>query len=128
MLARLPSRFVLNPQRALADTSLPFASSLTRPVEPNHGSHRRTGHAITITTVHQAAGSYKLGVLYVVDAVARQWIERAKQAGQAVSKNAAQGTYASGLQMMRAVGTEDVIREKFNQFGIVQTCIVDHYK
>jgi protein NRD1 len=42
-------------------------------------------------------------VLYVVDAVARQWVERAKQASQTVSKNAAQGTYASGVQMMRDV-------------------------
>jgi len=42
-------------------------------------------------------------VLYVVDAVARQWVERAKQAGQTVSKNAASGTYASGVQMMRDV-------------------------
>jgi protein NRD1 len=42
-------------------------------------------------------------VLYVVDAVARQWVERAKQAGQTVSKNAIPGTYASGVQMMRDV-------------------------
>lgn len=42
-------------------------------------------------------------MLYVVDAVARQWVERAKQAGQTVSKNAVPGTYASGVQMMRDV-------------------------
>lgn len=42
-------------------------------------------------------------MLYVVDAVARQWVEKAKQAGQIVSKNAAPGTYASGVQMMRDV-------------------------
>jgi protein NRD1 len=42
-------------------------------------------------------------VLYVVDAVARQWVEKAKQAGQTVSKSATPGTYASGVQMMREV-------------------------
>lgn len=39
----------------------------------------------------------------MVDAVARQWVEKAKQAGQTVSKNAVPGTFASGLQMMRDV-------------------------
>jgi protein NRD1 len=42
-------------------------------------------------------------VLYVVDAVARQWVEKAKKAGQAVSKSAAPGTYAAGMQMMHDV-------------------------
>lgn len=42
-------------------------------------------------------------MLYVVDAVARQWVEKAKQAGQTVSKSATPGTYASGVQMMRDV-------------------------
>lgn len=37
-------------------------------------------------------------MLYVVDAVARQWVEKAKASGQAVSKNAAPGTFASGVQ------------------------------
>lgn len=45
--------------------------------------------------------THKLGVLYVIDSVIRQWVERAKKAGQAVSKNAARGTYASGVQMVR---------------------------
>lgn len=52
-------------------------------------------------------------MLYVVDAVIRQWVERAKKAGQAVSKTAAQGTYASGVQMVRdalPVVMEDLIR------------------
>jgi protein NRD1 len=33
--------------------------------------------------------------------VIRQWVERAKKAGQAVSPKAAPGTYASGVQMVR---------------------------
>ncbi|KAH8631804.1 hypothetical protein IG631_13487 [Alternaria alternata] len=53
--------------------------------------------------LQNSVATHKLGVLYVVDAVARQWVERAKQAGQTVSKHAAQGTYASGVQMMRDV-------------------------
>jgi protein NRD1 len=40
-------------------------------------------------------------VLYVVDSVIRQWVEKAKKAGQAVSNKAAPGTYASGVQMVR---------------------------
>ncbi|KAH7089985.1 hypothetical protein FB567DRAFT_522014 [Paraphoma chrysanthemicola] len=45
--------------------------------------------------------THKLGVLYVVDSVIRQWVERAKKAGQSVSRNSAPGTYASGVQMAR---------------------------
>lgn len=50
-----------------------------------------------------SAATHKLGVLYVVDAVARQWVEKAKSAGQAVSKSAARGTFASGVQLIRDV-------------------------
>lgn len=40
-------------------------------------------------------------MLYVVDSVIRQWVEKAKKAGQTVSSKAAPGTYASGVQMVR---------------------------
>lgn len=50
-----------------------------------------------------SAATHKLGVLYAVDAVARQWVEKAKAAAQPVSKNAAPGTFASGLQLIRDV-------------------------
>lgn len=40
-------------------------------------------------------------MLYVVDSVIRQWVEKAKKAGQAVSKQAAPGTFASGVQLVR---------------------------
>jgi protein NRD1 len=33
--------------------------------------------------------------------VIRQWVEKAKKAGQAVSKQAAPGTYASGVRLVR---------------------------
>ena len=43
-------------------------------------------------------GTHKLGVLYVVDSVTRQWIEKARQAGQELSGSAApEGTFASGV-------------------------------
>ncbi|KAJ4332141.1 hypothetical protein N0V95_009728 [Ascochyta clinopodiicola] len=47
--------------------------------------------------------THKLGVLYVVDSVTRQWVEKAKAAGQSVSRNAAPGTYAAGVQKMTDV-------------------------
>lgn len=40
-------------------------------------------------------------MLYVVDSVIRQWVEKAKKAGQTVSSKSAPGTYASGVQMVR---------------------------
>jgi hypothetical protein len=61
VLACLPSRFsylVLHPQRAIIDTSFPFASSLIWPIEPNYGSHGRTRHSIAVITGTQAAGSH----------------------------------------------------------------------
>ncbi|KAF2182809.1 hypothetical protein K469DRAFT_220995 [Zopfia rhizophila CBS 207.26] len=45
-----------------------------------------------------SAATHKLGVLYVVDSVTRQWMEKARNAGQVVSRNAPQGTFAAGVQ------------------------------
>ncbi|KAG9855036.1 hypothetical protein KCU77_g6046, partial [Aureobasidium melanogenum] len=43
-------------------------------------------------------GTHKLGVLYVVDSVTRQWIEKARQSSQELSGSAApEGTFASGV-------------------------------
>lgn len=47
--------------------------------------------------------THKLGVLYVLDSVTRQWMEKSRQAGQTVSPNAAEGTYASGVQKVTDV-------------------------
>jgi len=45
--------------------------------------------------------NYKLGVLYVVDAITRRWIEQARQAGQELfGSSPAAGSYASGVQKM----------------------------
>lgn len=43
-------------------------------------------------------GTHKLGVLYVVDSVTRQWIEKARASGQDLSGTATvDGTFASGV-------------------------------
>ncbi|KAF2855156.1 hypothetical protein T440DRAFT_386698 [Plenodomus tracheiphilus IPT5] len=66
----------------------------------------QSDHHIVQRIVQQfqnSAATHKLGVLYVVDAVARQWVEKAKAAGQAVSKSAPSGTFASGVQLIRDV-------------------------
>ncbi|KAF3050893.1 hypothetical protein E8E11_010952 [Didymella keratinophila] len=53
--------------------------------------------------LQNSPATHKLGVLYVVDSVTRQWVEKAKVAGQTVSRNAAPGTYAAGVQKMTDV-------------------------
>lgn len=43
-------------------------------------------------------GTHKLGVLYVIDSVTRQWIEKARQSGQDLSASVApDGSFASGV-------------------------------
>ncbi|KAF1814643.1 hypothetical protein P152DRAFT_447977 [Eremomyces bilateralis CBS 781.70] len=44
--------------------------------------------------------THKLGVLYVVDSVTRQWIEKARLSGQALGAAAPEGTFASGVHKM----------------------------
>lgn len=58
--------------------------------------------------------THKLGVLFVVDSVIRQWIEKARQSGQELSGSAApDGTYASGIhkitEMMPAL-VDDLLK------------------
>ncbi|KAF2462348.1 hypothetical protein BDY21DRAFT_12216 [Lineolata rhizophorae] len=48
--------------------------------------------------------THKLGVLYVVDSVTRQWVEKARQTGQELSgSSAAAGTYAAGVYKMTEI-------------------------
>ncbi|KPI42199.1 Rpb7-binding protein seb1 [Cyphellophora attinorum] len=49
------------------------------------------------THFKKAPGPYKLGVLYVVDSVLRQWIDGAKKSGQPLGAGAADGTFAAGV-------------------------------
>lgn len=77
--------------------------------------------------------NYKLGVLYVVDAITRRWIEQARQAGQELfGSSPAAGSYASGVQKMtemmptlvddtiRVAPQDQKVREN-NHRGFVET-------
>ena len=61
--------------------------------------------ATIYTHYKNTPNTHKLGVLYVVDSVTRQWIERARQAGQALDqpKSATDGTYAAGVRRMNGL-------------------------
>lgn len=49
------------------------------------------------THFKKAPGTHKLGVLYVVDSVTRQWVEQARKAGQSSGPAAPDGTFAAGV-------------------------------
>ncbi|KAJ5105113.1 hypothetical protein NUU61_002460 [Penicillium alfredii] len=49
------------------------------------------------THFKKAPGTHKLGVLYVVDSVTRQWVEAARKAGQPHGSSAPDGTFAAGV-------------------------------
>lgn len=49
------------------------------------------------THFKKAPGTHKLGVLYVVDSVTRQWVEAARKAGQPPGSDAPDGTFAAGV-------------------------------
>lgn len=50
------------------------------------------------THFKKAPGSHKLGVLYVVDSVTRQWVDAARKAGQVPGSEAPDGTFAAGVK------------------------------
>jgi hypothetical protein len=49
------------------------------------------------THFKKTPGTHKLGVLYVVDSVTRQWVEAARKAGQPSGSEAPDGTFAAGV-------------------------------
>lgn len=49
------------------------------------------------THFKKAPGTHKLGVLYVVDSVTRQWVDQARKSGQQVGPSATDGTFAAGV-------------------------------
>ena len=49
------------------------------------------------THFKKAPGTHKLGVLYVVDSVTRQWVDHARKAGQTMGNVAGDGTCAAGV-------------------------------
>jgi protein NRD1 len=50
------------------------------------------------THFKKAPGTHKLGVLYVVDSVTRQWVEAARKSGQTPGGDAPDGTFAAGVK------------------------------
>lgn len=46
------------------------------------------------THFKKTPGTHKLGVLYVVDSVTRQWVDQARKAGQTAAQD---GTFAAGV-------------------------------
>ncbi len=49
------------------------------------------------THFKKTPGTHKLGVLYVVDSVTRQWVDQARKAGQQIGSGAPDGTFAAGV-------------------------------
>ncbi|KAM7206244.1 Rpb7-binding protein seb1 [Rhypophila sp. PSN 637] len=49
------------------------------------------------THFKRAPGTHKLGVLYVVDSVAREWMKKANAHGQPITTAAQDGTFAAGV-------------------------------
>ena len=49
------------------------------------------------THFKRAPGTHKLGVLYVVDSVTRQWVDHARKMAQQLGAAAGDGTYAAGV-------------------------------
>ena len=49
------------------------------------------------THFKKTPGTHKLGVLYVVDSVIRQWIDQARKTGQQLGSGAPDGTFAAGV-------------------------------
>ncbi|KAK0732631.1 hypothetical protein B0T21DRAFT_412796 [Apiosordaria backusii] len=53
------------------------------------------------THLKKTPGTHKLGVLYVVDQVAREWLKKAKALGQLpINSSAPDGTYAAGVHRL----------------------------
>lgn len=53
------------------------------------------------THLKKTPGTHKLGVLYVVDQVAREWLKKAKALGQfPINSSAQDGTYAAGVHRL----------------------------
>jgi protein NRD1 len=49
------------------------------------------------THFKKTPGTHKLGVLYVLDSVTRQWVDQAKKSGQQLGSGAPDGTFAAGV-------------------------------
>ncbi|KAJ5117802.1 hypothetical protein N7448_011434 [Penicillium atrosanguineum] len=79
------------------------------------------------THFKKAPGTHKLGVLYVVDSVTRQWIEAARQAGQPPGNAAPDGTFAAGVdrvtELLPVLMTDIINNAPYNQKEKIQKLI-----
>lgn len=86
-----------------AGTLVPFRS-ISRPPIPTYDlpANPIQNESVLIqkiyTTFKKAPGTHKLGVLYVVDSVTRQWVEAARKSGQDPRADAPDGTFAAGVK------------------------------
>ncbi|PGH23147.1 hypothetical protein AJ80_02778 [Polytolypa hystricis UAMH7299] len=55
------------------------------------------------THFKKAPATHKLGVLYVVDSVTRQWVDQTRKAGQQLGTDAPDGTCAAGVNRVTAL-------------------------
>lgn len=62
------------------------------------------------THFKRTPGTHKLGVLYVIDSVTRQWVEHARKAGDIPAPAASDGSFAAGVnhvtQMLPSIMTD----------------------
>lgn len=76
-------------------------SAATHPHIPQPHANTLQSEAAIIqklfTHFRKTPPDHKLGVLYVVDSVTRQWVDQAKKAGQVVGSGATDGTFAAGV-------------------------------
>lgn len=90
--------------RQRAGTLVPFRS-ISQPLIPTYDlpcANPTQNESVLIqkiyTTFKKAPGTHKLGVLYVVDSVTRQWVEAARKSGQDPRDDAPDGTFAAGVK------------------------------
>ena len=76
---------------------LPFPAQFEDPsLRLMNSTERICSYPKIFTHFKKAPGTHKLGVLYVVDFVTRQWVEAARKAGQPPGNAAPDGTFAAG--------------------------------
>lgn len=96
---------------------------------------RRQNESVLIqkifTHFKKAPGTHKLGVLYVVDSVTRQWVEAARKAGQPPGSAAPDGTFAAGVkrvtELLPVLMTDIINNAPQDQKVRTRPCIVSLY-
>jgi hypothetical protein len=79
---------------------VPFQDPTNKPDSPANQDYSQNESVLIqkiYTHFKKTPGTHKLGVLYVVDSVTRQWVEAARKAGQLPGTNPSDGTFAAGV-------------------------------